>query len=118
MPPDATSILETTECRFVTATIANDVDLSDVMIGFFAKEVLSLLDVRRRFCGCFSPFNRSFAASEVACTGLHEVTKGRIPIKASGGIRRLSQAIDLINAGASRLGTSQGVQILREQRQD
>ena len=37
----------------MTATIANDVDLSDVMIGFFAKEVLSLLDVRRRFCGCF-----------------------------------------------------------------
>ena len=60
----------------MTATIANDVDLSDVMIGFFAKEVLSLLDVRRRFCGCFSPFNRSFEASEVACTGLHEVTKG------------------------------------------
>ena len=49
---------------------------------------------------------------------LHEVTRGRIPIKASGGIRRLSQAIDLINAGATRLGTSQGLQILKEQKQD
>ncbi len=48
---------------------------------------------------------------------LHEITRGRIPIKASGGIRHLSQAIDLINAGASRLGTSQGLQILNEQKQ-
>ena len=47
---------------------------------------------------------------------LREVTRGKIPIKASGGIRHLHQAIALINAGASRLGTSQGLQILQEQK--
>jgi deoxyribose-phosphate aldolase len=35
-----------------------------------------------------------------------------LKIKASGGIRTAEQAISLIEAGASRLGTSQGVQIL------
>jgi deoxyribose-phosphate aldolase len=35
-------------------------------------------------------------------------------IKASGGIRALSQAIALLDAGANRLGTSAGVQIMEE----
>ena len=39
-------------------------------------------------------------------------TKGRIGIKASGGIRTYEQAVDLIVAGATRLGTSRGVEIL------
>ncbi len=39
---------------------------------------------------------------------------GRIAIKASGGIRTLAQAKALIEAGASRLGCSAGVQIINE----
>jgi deoxyribose-phosphate aldolase len=35
-------------------------------------------------------------------------------VKASGGIRTYEQAIDFIRAGASRLGTSSGVQIMNE----
>jgi deoxyribose-phosphate aldolase len=38
----------------------------------------------------------------------------RLKIKASGGIRTASQALSLINAGASRLGTSAGVKIVEE----
>ena len=45
---------------------------------------------------------------------LHEVTKGRIGIKASGGIRTVEQALALIQAGATRLGTSRGVDLVRE----
>ena len=45
---------------------------------------------------------------------LHEVTKGNIGIKASGGIRTLEQAIALIIAGATRLGTSSGPDLLRQ----
>ncbi len=33
-------------------------------------------------------------------------------VKASGGIKNYNQAVDLINAGASRLGTSSGVDII------
>jgi deoxyribose-phosphate aldolase len=45
---------------------------------------------------------------------LAEIVKGRIGIKASGGIRTLAQAQNLIAAGATRLGLSRGVEILRE----
>lgn len=39
---------------------------------------------------------------------------GRIGVKAAGGIRNLSQALALIEAGADLLGTSRGVEILKE----
>ena len=45
---------------------------------------------------------------------LKEVVKERLGIKASGGIRTIDQAIELIVAGATRLGTSRGVDLLRQ----
>jgi deoxyribose-phosphate aldolase len=45
---------------------------------------------------------------------LKEITKGRIGIKAAGGIRTHEQAIDLVLAGATRLGTSRGPELLRQ----
>ncbi|WP_088890731.1 deoxyribose-phosphate aldolase [Leptolyngbya ohadii] len=45
---------------------------------------------------------------------LKQFTKDRVGIKASGGIRTLEQAIDLIVAGATRLGTSRGVDLMRQ----
>lgn len=44
---------------------------------------------------------------------LRETAGERIGIKASGGIRTAQQAIALIEAGATRLGTSQGLAILK-----
>jgi deoxyribose-phosphate aldolase len=45
---------------------------------------------------------------------MHRTTK--IGVKASGGIRTASDAIAMIEAGANRLGTSSGVNIVRELR--
>ncbi|MEM9275552.1 MAG: deoxyribose-phosphate aldolase [Cyanobacteria bacterium P01_F01_bin.143] len=45
---------------------------------------------------------------------LKKITKGQIGIKASGGIRTVEQAMKLLEAGATRLGTSQGVTLMRE----
>jgi deoxyribose-phosphate aldolase len=45
---------------------------------------------------------------------LKEVTKGQVGIKASGGIRTPEQAFALIEAGATRLGTSHGAEIIRQ----
>jgi len=45
---------------------------------------------------------------------LHEITKGKIGIKAAGGIHSADQAVELIKAGATRLGTSHGVKIIQE----
>ncbi|MEM9979228.1 MAG: deoxyribose-phosphate aldolase [Cyanobacteria bacterium P01_D01_bin.2] len=44
---------------------------------------------------------------------LKEITRGRIGIKAAGGIRTPDQAIALIEAGATRLGTSRGPKLLQ-----
>jgi deoxyribose-phosphate aldolase len=38
-------------------------------------------------------------------------------VKASGGITSLNQAFDLVEAGASRLGTSRGVALMQALRQ-
>ncbi|HEY9615746.1 MAG TPA: deoxyribose-phosphate aldolase [Microcoleaceae cyanobacterium] len=45
---------------------------------------------------------------------LKELTSDRVGIKASGGIRTAEQALELIVAGATRLGTSRGPDILRQ----
>lgn len=44
---------------------------------------------------------------------LRQVGGDRIGVKASGGIRTVEDAIALIEAGANRLGTSRGVEIMR-----
>ncbi len=41
-----------------------------------------------------------------------------LQVKASGGIKTYTQAMELINAGASRLGTSSGVDIILGERND
>jgi deoxyribose-phosphate aldolase len=47
---------------------------------------------------------------------LYELTQGQVSIKAAGGIRTLEQALELIEAGATRLGTSRGVDLVQQQR--
>ncbi len=47
-------------------------------------------------------------------TLLKTVVKDSIGIKASGGIRTIQQAFDLIMAGATRLGTSRSVDLLHQ----
>jgi deoxyribose-phosphate aldolase len=38
----------------------------------------------------------------------------KIGVKAAGGIRTAAQLLEMVDAGASRIGTSSGVQIMRE----
>lgn len=45
---------------------------------------------------------------------LKELTKDRVGIKASGGIRTADQALELIIAGATRIGTSRGPELVRQ----
>jgi deoxyribose-phosphate aldolase len=45
---------------------------------------------------------------------LKEVTRDRIGIKASGGIRTVEHALALVVAGATRLGTSRGVELIQQ----
>jgi len=50
-------------------------------------------------------------------TLLAQTVAKRIGVKASGGIRKLETALAMLQAGATRLGTSSGVQIMEEARQ-
>ncbi len=45
---------------------------------------------------------------------IRKATMGRIGIKAAGGIRRLKDVLSFIDAGATRIGTSSGVDIMKE----
>jgi deoxyribose-phosphate aldolase len=45
---------------------------------------------------------------------LRELAKERVGIKASGSIRTINQALELIVAGATRLGTSRGIDLIRQ----
>lgn len=45
---------------------------------------------------------------------LKSISRGNVGIKASGGIRNLEQAYALIDAGATRLGTSRGMMLMEE----
>jgi len=47
---------------------------------------------------------------------LHSLLKGRLGIKASGGIRSFESAKAMLSAGAIRLGTSSGLVIVKEAR--
>jgi len=44
---------------------------------------------------------------------LRDLARGRAAVKASGGIASLEHAHDLVEAGASRLGTSRGVALMQ-----
>jgi deoxyribose-phosphate aldolase len=46
---------------------------------------------------------------------LRQITQGRVGIKASGGIRTAEQAQALIQAGATRIGTSRGPLLIQQQ---
>lgn len=49
---------------------------------------------------------------------LKDISRGRVGIKASGGIRTPEQALALVEAGATRLGTSRGADILKQYAED
>ncbi len=46
---------------------------------------------------------------------LKAISRDRVGIKASGGIRTVEKAMELVLAGATRLGTSKGVELLKAQ---
>jgi len=46
---------------------------------------------------------------------LRDIAQGRVGIKASGGIGTVEQALRLVQAGANRLGTSRGPELIKQQ---
>lgn len=69
------------------------------------------LDAGASFLKTGSGFGPPTTPSQVR--RLRELARGRAGIEASGGISELHQALELVEAGAARLGTSRGVTLMR-----
>ncbi len=83
--------------------------------GRLSPEALELLveisiDAGARFLKSGSGFGPPVSPELVR--RLRELARGRAAVKASGGIADLEQAFALVEAGASRLGTSRGVALM------
>ena len=81
-------------------------------VGRLDPEALALLveisiDAGARFLKTGSGFGPPVTVEQVG--QLRDLARGRAAIKASGGIASLEQAMALVEAGATRLGTSRGV---------
>jgi deoxyribose-phosphate aldolase len=84
--------------------------------GRLDPEPLALLveisiDAGARFLKSGSGFGPPVTVDQVR--QLQELARGRAGVKASGGIAALEQALELVEAGASRLGTSRGVALMQ-----
>jgi deoxyribose-phosphate aldolase len=73
------------------------------------------LDAGVRFLKTGSGFGPAVSPEQVR--QLVALARGRAGIKAAGGIASLELAYGLVEAGASRLGTSRGVALIQAQRQ-
>lgn len=82
---------------------------SEVVAGVVELAVEHGLDYVKTSTG-FGP--RGATVEDVRLLG--QLTAGRIGVKASGGIQTLQQAVELITAGADRIGTSSGDSIMEE----
>ena len=83
--------------------------------GRLAPEALELLvevslDAGAMFLKSGSGFGPAVTPAEIG--RLRELARGRAAVKAAGGIATPDQAIALVEAGASRLGTSRGPALL------
>jgi deoxyribose-phosphate aldolase len=86
-----------------------------VEVGRLSPAALELLveisiDAGARFLKSGSGFGPPVTTEQVR--QLRQLARGRAAVKASGGINDLKQAFALVEAGASRLGTSRGVALM------
>ncbi len=70
------------------------------------------MDAGVRFLKTSTGWNGGATVADVGL--LKQATQERVGIEASGGIRTVSQALELIVAGATRLGTSRGPDLIRQ----
>ncbi len=106
------------EVNEILAAAANATTKAIIECAFLSREEMERLVDVLAACGVdyvktstgFGP--RGATVEDVRV--LARRASGRLKVKAAGGIRSLDQALALLEAGADRLGTSSGLEILRE----
>lgn len=85
---------------------------------FFADKEIQVAAGIAAICGAkFIKTSTGFGTKGAALRDIRlikEVVGDRAEVKAAGGIKTLSQALKFIKAGATRIGTSAGVEIMKE----
>jgi deoxyribose-phosphate aldolase len=100
------------------------VKLSAKKLKVIIETALLTEEELQRCCELYGRFNIDYLKTSTGFNGggatveavrrMRELLPGNIAIKASGGIRTFEQAQAMINAGATRIGTSASVQIVAE----
>lgn len=89
-------------------------ELCDLTMEEKKETARALLDSGAHFLKTSTGFGRRGAVIEDVRL-LSEIAGGLMKIKAAGGIRHAKEAFAMLAAGASRVGTSSGVQMLQEE---
>ncbi len=93
-----------------------------VEVGLLTDEELKrMIEVANRIKPAFVKTSTGFLARGAQAedvVAIRHYLHPDIGIKASGGIRTLQQVTELVEAGASRIGTSTGVKIIQEYRRN
>jgi len=97
-------------------------DGGEIAVMISVETALTNRDQQRHVCDMVSEYRGDFITSNTGFAhrgvtiedvmALREMTNYDVGIKAAGGIRTVEQARTFITAGASRLGTSAGIQIV------
>ncbi|MEG1964427.1 MAG: deoxyribose-phosphate aldolase [Clostridia bacterium] len=86
-----------------------------------AEQIIKATDICIKAGAKFIKTSTGFlgeGATEVNVKIMKGASDGKIEIKASGGIKTYADAVKMIEAGATRIGTSNGVKIVNEQVND
>jgi deoxyribose-phosphate aldolase len=108
-------------CNDLAPIVELDLPVKVILeVGRLTREALELaveasIDVGATMLKTGSGFGPGATIEQV--TQLRQLARGRAAVKASGGINNLEQAIALVEAGASRLGTSRGVALMQALRE-
>jgi deoxyribose-phosphate aldolase len=108
---DVKYVRESLPDRVVLKAIIESAALNDVQI---VEACRGAVDGGANFVKTSTGFHPAGGATRDAVSLMRASVPDSVGVKASGGIRTLSDALGMIEAGANRIGTSAGIAILAE----
>ncbi len=105
------------EIRYVKESVPSHIILKVILETCYltAEEIRTASKISLNAGADFIKTSTGFGtggATVEAVNIMAEVANGKIGVKASGGIRDYEKTIEMINAGATRIGTSSGLKII------
>ncbi len=113
---DIKSVVDSTNTAGVTSDIIVKVIIETCYLD--DDEIVKACELARDAGADFVKTSTGFGPGNATTkdVGLMRKTVGRdVGVKASGGIRNFSDALDMLDAGANRIGTSSGVEIVTDE---